>query len=111
MHRNNKVLIAMCLSLMLVFSVGLATAEMKDYCIVPPYVKTDIKPKGFRVIEFDDYITEETVELTRRILADKELEIQMCEHNYQLALRYFSFSVLRNKLKILLDNAFGTNSY
>jgi glycosyltransferase involved in cell wall biosynthesis len=73
--------------------------------------KTDIKPKGFKVIEFDDYITEETVELTRRILADKELEIQMCEHNYQLALRYFSFSVLRNKLKILLDDAFGTNSY
>ncbi len=73
--------------------------------------KTDIKPKGFKVIEFDDYITEETVELTRRILADKELEIQMCEHNYKLALRYFSFSVLRNKLKILLDNAFGTNSY
>ena len=73
--------------------------------------KTDIKPKGFKVIEFDDYITEETVELTRRILADKELEIQMCEHNYQLALRYFSFSVLRNKLMILLDNAFGTNSY
>jgi glycosyltransferase involved in cell wall biosynthesis len=73
--------------------------------------KTDIKPKGFEVIEFDDYITEETVELTRRILADKELEIRMCEHNYQLALRYFSFSVLRNKLNNLLDNAFGTNSY
>jgi hypothetical protein len=73
--------------------------------------KTDIRPKGFRVIEFDDYITDETVEMTRRVLADKELEIDMCEHNYELANRYFSFTVLRNKLRMLLDNAFGTNNY
>ena len=73
--------------------------------------KTDIRPKGFRVIEFDDYITDETVEMTRKVLADKELEIDMCEHNYKLASRYFSYTVLRNKLSMLLDNAFGTNNY
>ena len=72
--------------------------------------KTDIRPKGFKVIEFDDYITDETVEMTRRVLSDKQLEIEMCEHNYELASRHFSFNVLRNKLKILLDNAFGTNN-
>jgi glycosyltransferase involved in cell wall biosynthesis len=72
---------------------------------------TDIRPKGFRVIEFDDYITDETVEMTRKVLADKDFQIQMCQHNYELAKRYFSFSVLRNKLKMLLDNAFGTNNY
>jgi len=72
---------------------------------------TDIRPKGFRVIEFDDYITEETVEMTRKVLADKEFENQMCQHNYDLAARYFSYSVLRNKLQLLLDNAFGTNNY
>ena len=71
---------------------------------------TDIQPKGFTVIKFDDYITDETVELTRRILENKELEVKMCEHNYRLALRYFSYTVLRNKLKMLLDNAFGTNN-
>ena len=73
--------------------------------------KTDIRPKGFRVIEFEDYITDETVELTCKILTNKELEIEMCAHNYELAKRYFSFTVLRNKLKVLLDNAFGTNNY
>jgi len=73
--------------------------------------KTDIRPKGFRVIEFDDYITEETVEMTCKVLADKEFEIDMCEHNYELASRYFSYTVLRNKLRMLLDNAFGTNNY
>ena len=59
------------------------------------------------MIEFDDYITDETVRMTRKVLADKELEIQICQHNYVLATRYFSFTVLRNKLQVLLDNAFG----
>ncbi|MFC2055523.1 glycosyltransferase [Chloroflexota bacterium] len=69
---------------------------------------TDIRPKGFNVILFDDYITDETVEGTRRVLLDKELADQMCSLNYRLALKYFSYTVLRNKLRVLLDNAFGT---
>jgi glycosyltransferase involved in cell wall biosynthesis len=73
--------------------------------------KIDIRPKGFMVIEFDDYITDETVEMTRRVLADKDLEIQMCQRNYELATRYFSYAVLRNKLQVLLDNAFGTYDF
>ncbi len=72
---------------------------------------TDIHPKGFKVIEFDDYITDETVEMTRKVLADRELEIEMCQYNYALANRHFSYAVLRNKLKMLLDNAFGINNY
>jgi glycosyltransferase involved in cell wall biosynthesis len=70
---------------------------------------TDIRPKGFKVIEFDDYITEETVTATQKVLADKALETAMCQHNYTLATRYFSYTVLRNKLQVLLDNAFGVN--
>lgn len=73
--------------------------------------KTDIRPKGFKVIEFDDYVTDETVEMTLRVLADKELEIEMCQHNYELANRHFSYQVLRNKLRMLLGNAFGVNNY
>jgi glycosyltransferase involved in cell wall biosynthesis len=80
---------------------------VNDYTIY----KTDIRPKGFKVIEFEDYITDETVEMTRRVLADKEYQNQICQHNYELAKRYFSFSVLRNKLQMLIDNAFGTNNY
>ena len=71
---------------------------------------TDIRPKGFRVIEFDDYITEETVSMTHKVLSDKALELDMCRHNYALATRYFSYTVLRNKLQVLLDNAFGVDS-
>jgi glycosyltransferase involved in cell wall biosynthesis len=68
---------------------------------------TDIRPKGFKVIEFDDYITEETIEMTSTVLADEHLARAMCQHNYALATRYFSYTVLRNKLRVLLDNAFG----
>ena len=70
---------------------------------------TDIHPKGFRVIEFDDYITDKTVEVTLRILDDSKLEAEMCSHNYSLALRHFSYTVLRRSLRVLLVNAFGVD--
>lgn len=72
---------------------------------------TDIRPKGFQVIEFNDYITEETVQRTREILADKELADRLCQINYELALRHYSYKGLRHKLGALLDNAFGVNDF
>lgn len=72
---------------------------------------TDIRPKGFKVIEFDDYITQATVEETLRILDDRELQDELCTLNYELAVRYFSYSVLRNKLLVLLSAAFGLNGF
>jgi glycosyltransferase involved in cell wall biosynthesis len=71
-----------------------------------PVYATDIRPKGFRFIEFDDYITDKTVLLTEKVLADNDLAREMVEHNYTLASRHFSFTVLRNKLEMLLGNAF-----
>jgi mannosylglucosylglycerate synthase len=68
---------------------------------------TDIRPKGFKVIEFDDYITEKTVEDTLRILDDSEHQAELCSFNYALALRHFSYKVLRRQLRVLLSNAFG----
>jgi len=68
---------------------------------------TDIRPKGFRVIEFDGYITEETVWWTQRLLQDAALAGEMTEHNYQLARRHYSYAVLRRHLRELLANVFG----
>jgi glycosyltransferase involved in cell wall biosynthesis len=70
---------------------------------------TDIRPKGFRVIEFDDYITDKTVQDTLHILDDLPYQEELCDQNYALALRYFSYKVLRNQLMVLLANAFGSN--
>ena len=67
----------------------------------------DIKPKGFKVIEFDGYITEETIQETRKVLMTPELSEEMVEHNYQLAIRHYSYAVLRQKLRGLLLDIFG----
>jgi mannosylglucosylglycerate synthase len=67
----------------------------------------DIRPKGFRTIEFDGYITDRTVQQVREILLKPELAKDMTEHNYQLAKRFFSFSVLERQLRILLQACFG----
>jgi glycosyltransferase involved in cell wall biosynthesis len=72
---------------------------------------TDIRPKGFRVIEFDDYITQETIEQTLRVLDDTSYQAELCSHNYALALRHFSYKVLRAKLQDLLVDAFGTDRH
>lgn len=70
---------------------------------------TDIRPKGFKVIEFDDYITEKTIQDTHRILDDPSYQAELCSFNYALALRHFSYKVLRSQFQVLLANAFGTN--
>ena len=71
---------------------------------------TDIRPKGFHVIEFNDFITDETVTATRKVLLDPEMADEMCAHNYELALQHFSYRILRHQLSVLLDNAFGVSS-
>jgi glycosyltransferase involved in cell wall biosynthesis len=67
----------------------------------------DIKPKGFRVIEFDGYITEATVRQARDVLADPVLRQAMTERNYRLAKRYYSYTVLTRHLQTLLADCFG----
>jgi glycosyltransferase involved in cell wall biosynthesis len=70
---------------------------------------SDIRPKGFKVIEFDEYITDKTIQDTLRVLDDPTYRAELCKFNYELALRHFSYKVLRSKFQVLLENAFGTN--
>ena len=63
---------------------------------------TDIKPKGFAVVEMDGYVSNETVLETKEILKDKELRDNMAEHNYEVARTWFSYSVLKSQLKNLV---------
>jgi glycosyltransferase involved in cell wall biosynthesis len=67
----------------------------------------DIKPKGFRVIEFDGYITDEAVRQTRELLEQPQLVQEIADHNYALAKRYYSYSVLAHRLKMLIADLFG----
>ncbi len=70
---------------------------------------TDIRPKGFKMIEFDEYVAPETIEQVKKVLEDKELREKMCKTNIQLAKKFFSYPTLRYKLKTLVANAFGVN--
>jgi glycosyltransferase involved in cell wall biosynthesis len=68
---------------------------------------TDIKPRGFWAIEFDGFITEDTVREARLVLERPELFQEHLEQNYQLARKFFSFSILRRQLKTILYVFFG----
>ena len=67
----------------------------------------DIKPRGFRVIEFDGYITDATMQQTRHVLEHPQLAAEMAEHNYHLAQQYFSYTVLASRLQMLITDCFG----
>lgn len=69
--------------------------------------ETDIKPKGFQVIEFDGFISEETLEQARYVLTHPEETSKQTEHNYELARRYYSFTMLERRLEVLLADCFG----
>ncbi len=65
---------------------------------------SDIHPKGFRVVGFDDFIGAQTVVEARRLLADEALVAEMVDHNYALARRYYSFRALAEHLIPLIND-------
>lgn len=67
----------------------------------------DIEPKGFRVLGMSGYLTDEVVHETRRVLEDAAYRQEMVDHNFALALRYFSKDVLEYHLGQLLTNIEG----
>ncbi len=67
----------------------------------------DIAPHGFRAVEFDNYISRETVAAARRLLEDPALADEWTAINYTQGARHFSFTVLERRLRALLDECFG----
>jgi glycosyltransferase involved in cell wall biosynthesis len=69
--------------------------------------KTDIQPKGFQVIGFDDFIQEVTVKRTREILSNSDLRAEMTANNYEIGRRYYSFRTLEANLTVLIQECLG----
>jgi mannosylglucosylglycerate synthase len=67
----------------------------------------DIRPHGFRVVEFDNYISRTTIEQTRRLLEHPALGAEWADTNYALARRHFSYAVLERRLIAVLAECFG----
>lgn len=67
----------------------------------------DIEPFGFEVIEMDGYVTDEVVEKIRYLLDHRDEYRPVAEKNFALAARFFSYEVLRRKLRSILVNFEG----
>jgi glycosyltransferase involved in cell wall biosynthesis len=64
--------------------------------------RTDIEPCGFQVILMDGFLTDETVELVKRVLFDDEYRNKMVDHNYEAATRFFSYQRVEDELQAIL---------
>jgi len=64
----------------------------------------DIEPKGFELIVMDGFLTKNTVQETKEIIESAELKEQMVNTNYEVASRYYSYSVLRYQLNTLMND-------
>lgn len=72
--------------------------------------KTDILPKGFQVIDFEDFVTEDTVQQARDILLHPKQAQKIVNANYKLAHRYYSYRILEQNLKALITISTGNDS-
>lgn len=69
--------------------------------------EVDIKPKGFHTLWFDGFISTSTIAAVRHALQNPDLTQEWVETNYQLAKRYFSYSVLERRLEAIVADCLG----
>ena len=67
----------------------------------------DIEPKGFKVITMNGFLTRSVLEQVRRVIGDEEHRKEMVDYNFELGKAFFSYSVLRRKLRSLITNFTG----
>ena len=67
----------------------------------------DIEPKGFRLPSINGFPTRKLVDEVRRLLEDDDYRAELVEHNFAVARRYYSYSVLQRKLQALIANFRG----
>ena len=67
----------------------------------------DIDPLGFKTIEMSMIVTNEVVEKTREIIDDSSLRDEWAAINFDLGVKFFSYSVARRKLAGRIAKLFG----
>jgi glycosyltransferase involved in cell wall biosynthesis len=69
--------------------------------------KTDIEPKGFQVINFEEFVTDDTVASVRDLLEHPQKVRQMVKENYALGKKYYSYHHLAEQLKPIIHSMIG----
>lgn len=70
----------------------------------------DIEPKGAKVITMDGYMTRDVVSRVERIIRDRGFREEMVDFNYEIGKAFFSYGVLRRKLRALVTNFTGQDN-
>jgi len=63
---------------------------------------SDIEPKGFEVITMNGFLTRTVIENVRKVIADPEYRQQMVDRNFELGKKFYSYAVLRRKLRTMI---------
>ena len=71
---------------------------------------SDIEPKGFRTIAMNGIVTREVLEQVQHVIRDEAYREEMVSHNFELGKMFFSYAVLRRKLRALVTNITGMES-
>ena len=95
---------------------GFGNALLEAYYFKKPVVLNrysnfvkDIEPKGFDVITADGILTGKVVDEVKAVMENSEHRRKMVEHNFDLARSFYSYSVLRRKLRALVCNVTGAD--
>ena len=70
----------------------------------------DIEPKGAKVIAMDGYLTRDVVSKVQRIIDDDEYRAEMVDFNFEIGKAFFSYGVLRRKLRAIVTNFTGQDN-
>jgi glycosyltransferase involved in cell wall biosynthesis len=72
-----------------------------------PVFWPDIGSLGFRVVMLEEnQLTDEKVGQMKEVIYNKQLRKEIGEHNFQLGKKYFSYEVLEEKLRTLIEQIF-----
>ncbi len=69
--------------------------------------EVDLRPRGFRVVWFDEFINEGTLDQARRLLDDPAEAALWAARNYEVGRAHFSFTILERHLTDLMVDCFG----
>ena len=70
---------------------------------------SDIEPRGFQVITMNGYLTRDVIAHVEKVIGDDEYRRSMVDLNYELGKAFFSYAVLRRKLRSLITNFTGVD--